>query len=437
MLRNNSSSYYKYINIDDQNNYTSFYLTFKSPIRRERTQSNEKKDKNDSFIINNPKRINLTKRHFIRNSYSSKICPKNLFYDSLCEKCFNSKQNQLKNQKYELKRENQKEKLNNSMTSVNPNIFKDEMLAYEKLYFKNKVRNRQLLTKKAYSILQNYINKNPTEKEKYQNRSSYLSNSLKLGKNDLRYERIKKKYDMIQNNIQKNINKYNFDIPRKEIRDYYSKCIYDVPNMEPNNITPQDVRQNLCSYLKMQIKNKEELKKKENETERKNHLKSIEYSNYNNKIYNNNIETEEIKALLNDNQQIINYKNKKRKKNEEEIKYYENKLKDRIKKENENEYYTKINKKKSDIENLKNRLEQAQEEKKRRKKIEDEENKKWNQFQNDLYNNYNKCLHNCDEEKCSHCNHIIPQEELYHVYKNRNRYKRSGDSNMYKFNGMF
>ena len=92
MLRNNSSSYYKYINIDDQNNYTSFYLTFKSPIRRERTQSNEKKDKNDSFIINNPKRINLTKRHFIRNSYSSKICPKNLFYDSLCEKCFNSKQ---------------------------------------------------------------------------------------------------------------------------------------------------------------------------------------------------------------------------------------------------------------------------------------------------------------------------------------------------------
>ena len=72
---------------------------------------------------------------------------------------------------------------------------------------------------------------------------------------------------------------------------------------------------------------------------------------------------------------------------------------------------------------------------KKKKKIEDEENKKWNQFQNDLYNNYNKCLHNCDIEKCSYCNHIIPQEEIYHVYKNRNRYKRNG-SNMYKFNGM-
>ncbi len=434
MLRNHSCSNYRYKN-DYQNTSNSYCLTFKSPIRRERSQSNENRYNNDFFISQNPRRINLTKSNYsMRKCYSSRICPKNLFYDSLCGKCYNSKQNQLKREKYELKRENQKEKLNNSMTSVNPNIFKDEMLAYEKLNIKNKVRNRQLLTKKVFSILQNYINKNPTEKEKYQNKSSYSLNSLKLGTNDLRYERIIKKYDMIQNNIQKNVNKYNFDIPRKEIRDYYSKCIYDVPQMEPYNITPQDVQKNLCSYLKKQIKDKEELKKKEKENERKNHLKSIEFNDYNIN-YNNNIETEEIKELFNDNQQILYYKNKMRKNKEKETKYYENKLRDRMKKENENDYYKKINKKKNDIENFKNWLQQALEEKKRRKKIEDEENKKWNQFQNDLYNNYNKCLHNCDIEKCSYCNHIIPQEEIYHVYKNRNRYKRNG-SNMYKFNGM-
>ena len=438
MLRTHSSSNIKYNNIY-QNTSNSYYLTFKSPIQREKTQNNENKNKNNSFFIPNTNRINLTKKNYLKKSFSSEICPKNLFYEPLCEKCFNSKQNLLKKQRYELKRENQKEKLNNSMSSANPNIFNDEMIAYEKLNIKNKIRNRQLLTKKVSSILQNYINKNPSKKEKYQNQSCYTSNSLKLGKKDLRYEKILKRYDIIQNNIQKNINKYNFDIPRKGIRDYYSKCIYDVPKMEPNNITPIDVQKNLCSYLKMQIKDKEELKKKEKETERKNHLKSIELNDYN-VNYNNNIENEEkqqlINELLNDNQQILNFKNKMKKNKEDEIKYYENKLKNRIKKENENDYYNKLNKKKKDIENLKNWLEKSLEEKKRKKKIEDEENKKWNKFQNDLYNNYNKCLHNCDVEKCSYCNHITPQEELYHVYKNRNRYKRNG-TNLYKFNGMF
>ena len=76
------------------------------------------------------------------------------------------------------------------MSSANPNIFNDEMIAYEKLNIKNKIRNRQLLTKKVSSILQNYINKNPSKKEKYQNQSCYTSNSLKLGKKDLRYEKI-------------------------------------------------------------------------------------------------------------------------------------------------------------------------------------------------------------------------------------------------------
>ena len=148
------------------------------------------------------------------------------------------------------------------------------------------------------------------------------------------------------------MNKYNFDIPRKEMRDYYSKCIYDVPQMEPYNITPQDVQKNLCSYLKKQIKDKEELKKKEKENERKNHLKSIEFNDYNIN-YNNNIETEEIKELFNDNQQILYYKNKMRKNKEKETKYYENKLRDRIKKEIENDYYKKINKKKMILKILK------------------------------------------------------------------------------------
>ena len=61
MLRTHSSSNIKYNNIY-QNTSNSYYLTFKSPIQREKTQNNENKNKNNSFFIPNTNRINLTKK---------------------------------------------------------------------------------------------------------------------------------------------------------------------------------------------------------------------------------------------------------------------------------------------------------------------------------------------------------------------------------------
>ena len=124
---------------------------------------------------------------------------------------------------------------------------------------------------------------------------------------------------------------------------------------------------------------------------------------------------EEQKRLKDYNEKMINLKKEKEEEEKNYKKDFQRRLSQRIKRENDEEYYNKMLTKIKNIEQMKNWMNEAMDKKIQKKKEEEKEKEKWKNYSEEFEI---KCQHGNNIYKCSICNRIYPKDQLIKVRTN-------------------
>lgn len=378
------------------------YYGFESPLYLN-TQKYQNRLKNEKKIINrNPIKkynsityFNRDEKNRIKKKDDNK--KEKLLY---CLNCCNKKLNLERNLTKFLKP-------NNSYDySLNENI---SLKKLDEDYISQKIIQSERRQIAAYNHLQKYKNKNPkTKSEKLQ----YINENqeypfLGLNLQDYLYYNNKKKNEKRNKLILNNISSFDFSQPRKGIKDYYNKVMFQTPILEKDSRPSIEYKLKYIETLKEQIRenkiNKKNKKKEENIKEMN------ELNKYNEMLFKYN-EEENIKKkirqnLINENNiNIINYKKKSNEmNNKENINGYKNKIKKF--KEKQNLYVNFINQQRiNEINNLQNWINENLKQKKEQLNLKQNEDKKWRNYHKKFNESFND---NIKVEKCAECNLIF------------------------------
>ena len=401
---------------------------YKSPKNKiNRNEMLKNYEKNNYLDTKSSQRTNKTENSLYskktKNTHSQINSPSNSKYNLICRNCYKRRINsrQFSQNTNNPNIQTQKEKLNLTFNEINPFYFYDKMQGIYNNNKQDKLKDREERTKKVINNLEEIRKKKPSEKENLQYNNEYAVNSLNFSENkDPRYERVKKNYDLKEKILaeQRNLYHFNYNEPRKAIKEYYNKTMYEIPVQEIKHEISKEYKKNYINDLKKQINEKEEFEKNKKKIERNIERKANkDYNNYiNNKLYNDNLnKIEQQKKLRDYNEKMINLKKEKEEEEKNYKKDYERKLKQKIIRENDEEYYNKMLNKIKNIEQMKNWMNEAMNDKFKRKKEEDEEKKKWKNYSEEIEI---KCQHGNNIYKCSICNKIYPREQLIKIKSN-------------------
>ena len=401
---------------------------YKSPKNKINRNEMLKNYENNNYLdTKSSQRTNKTENSLYskktKNTHSQINSPSNSNYNLICRNCYKRRINsrQFSQNTNNPNIQTQKEKLNLTFNEINPFYFYDKMQGINNNNKQDKLKDREERTKKVINNLEEIRKKKPSEKENLQYNNEYAVNSLNFSENkDPRYERVKKNYDLKEKILaeQRNLYHFNYNEPRKAIKEYYNKTMYEIPVQEIKHEISKEYKKNYINDLKKQIYEKEEFEKNKKTIERNIERKANkEYSNYiNNKLYNDNLnKIEQQKKLRDYNEKMINLKKEKEEEEKNYKKDYERKLKQKIIRDNDEEYYNKMLNKIKNIEQMKNWMNEAMNDKFKRKKEEDEEKKKWKNYSEEIEI---KCQHGNNIYKCSICNKIYPREQLIKIKSN-------------------
>lgn len=319
----------------------------------------------------------------------------------LCKNCFDKKllEYETKDKNFQI---NKKEYLNDKFVNESPFYLVDEMGEIERNRIFDKVEqrsNKQRLALLNYKDEMNDPKNNKVEKLQLINEYSVNPLTIEIGK-DPRYLKQRKYYEEKEKMIHENPDKYKSLGMRKAYKDYYNKCIYQVPKMETSYYMNHIYKNNYIKDLKRQI---EEKKMKENEKKKKQKMAEAFANKKLEKIGQLEKDKEimrcknDIKKFQNDNEQLDNYKKYKKYQRIEKEKILENELDIKnIKVDSNLKLRDKIQKV-DNIEIYKDWIGEFEKKSKIKKDIRDEENKKWINYINNYKIKSQQLGTNCDE----------------------------------------
>ena len=331
------------------------------------------------------------------------------FYDLVCRNCYKTRETA---RSFTPISNPNTDKLNHSFTSVNPFIFQDQMDSRAKDKIRQKVNLRMNNTNKAIENLNNFKKENLDPKENLQYSNQYSTYSGFDGRKDPRYEKMKRNYDMRQKLISSNPQLYDLTKPRKAIKDYYDKIVYEVPLMEPLHTIDKSCQNNFRNELKKQIEEKERKNNEERTFQKLREKKGIEEYNRFLQEQNKNqtyYKLNQQKKFYEENKRLLEIKRQKEKEEQLQQREYERKLNEKLKRENERISNDKLEKKINDIEQMNQYMKEIEREKQRKNKEENEERKRWSNYSEEFIV---KCQHGNIYERCAICNNLFPRNKL-------------------------
>ena len=368
--------------------------TYYNKNKINKNESN-KKDRDSSIIINGK---NKTQKYF---------------YKLICNNCYNQK---LITDNFQEKIE-PKARLNKEFTKLNPFYFQDKMNELHQKKLHNKLKTLESVQQKALDNLAKYKIENTSSIEKLQKQNEFSINPLiSYQKEDHRFINAQINFDKNEKFINQNKDLYKIGQPRKEIDDYYKKCQYQVPVLEPEYQVPIESEKELKEQLIKQIEDKEnDIKKSKYEELQIQKMVDKKIIDSNERIKKRNLEykRKSIEDNYKGNLQLENYKKEKAEKEKKENKIMEIQLNKRMQKEdNENKVIEK-KRKMYNLNKLINCYGSYQTEKNKKKREELEEKKKWSNYEKKF--TY-KCIHGLDIYRCAICNRIYPKDKLIKYY---------------------
>ena len=319
-------------------------------------------------------------------------------------------------------------------------LFQDGNRNYEQKLIEDRKRQREFNTNEAIQNLAK-INAGLSSKEKLIQTNENSRNPLNDGLPDYQYQKFKDEYDRRQKMINDNINKFypKAGNERPEIASYYDNYVYNpnynkdanITNKEYNNrnninnikgdYDPRDInRQEYYKSLEEQINQKNEIKRREKEEDKRraqqqyeNMRKEMKREEEERNLREQKLREEMIKA----NKDLIDQKNRmKMKEIEEKLKY-----RDYYDRENE-EYQKELRNKELENQKRKNDIyNDNKNEFENRKRMKEQEKRDY--YNTDNNNNYNN---NVDEQqqninqnkknekmgRCCRCHRVFPRRLL-------------------------
>ena len=247
-----------------------------TPIIRKFGNNNlDTKSSQNTYVTN---KSNYSRKSKISRTSNSQInSPRNSYYNLICRNCYNRRLN-TKQFSNNLNNPSQKEKLNLTFNRINPYYFYDKMERCHNDKKQDKVKNREEITKKVINNLEEIKRNNPSQKENLQYNNEYSPNGLNFNpKKDPRYEKVKNNYDLKEKILQQQRNLYNinYNEPRKAIKEYYDKIMYEIPVQEPKHEMSNEVKKNYITDLKNKLLRKKNMKKIKKELKRKLKIKQM------------------------------------------------------------------------------------------------------------------------------------------------------------------
>ncbi|MCQ2819773.1 MAG: hypothetical protein MJ252_21115 [archaeon] len=354
---------------------------------------------------------------------------RNYSYNLICRSCYSFKNQRERGQKdLELYENPDKDRLIKSFVRENPSGFKDKMDKYSNNRINDKIKQRLYRTKSASDFLENYKTENPSKKEQLQrtNESNGGGIFTNYGGKDPRYLKQKARYDEKEKNFLQN--SYNVGEPRKAIKDYFDKTVFNPPVTEEVYKASPILQENYLNDLKDQIEDK----KKRNQ-------KLMDDDLENEKAYNKNLEAvrqmereqEREKRELNKLMNQENLRNAEQKKKEQKREREDQKVNKLIAEENlkNQDINDRIydEQKKEDEKKLLNRWKAYDDEVRKNKKAEEEKDtEKWSKMADEITVN---CQHGHDIYKCAICKRYFPKTNMVKLRKNKNGNKRKTNFN--------
>lgn len=346
------------------------------------------------------------------------------FYDLICRKCYKTREIALNNSFTPHDSKPQKEKLNNSFIQANPYSFQDLMSRDYVKRNKDKINKRQNASDNAYRNLDKLKSNSKTPTESLQQRNQYTTYYGLDGEKDPRYQRLKDQYDMKENMIANNQKMWNnMDNPRKAIKDYYDKVIYDTPISEPKHVLDKRFQDNFREDLMKQIEEKKNKRDKEKQNqvdfERRANDAILKFNKENQNSLNRD-KFDEEKRFRDDNELLAILKKEREENEKREQIEYERKLnksvEDKFKKFDKKQHERKLR----EMDLMNKYLQFVRNEKNKKQQENDEEKKKWNNYSEEIIH---KCKHGNDYLRCALCNNLYPKKNLIKVPRKAKLYK--------------
>ena len=403
------------INNKSYSNFNSFYKRKKRYLS---TDMNEPKYYNKDYITDNNFNESYILKYKLRKSSTNKIYDKKSLSLPIyvCQNCFDKEM--LEEKRPSLYIDNRKEILREQFIKQNPYYFIDKMNNFEKRRIQKKIDDMSNKQRSVLPLYQLEVNKpRNLKKEKLQLINEYSLNPLWIehGK-DPKFLINKMNFDKKEKLIQNNPQIYSGLVPRKAFRDYYEKCMYQVPISEENYTLNPVYKENHIKVLKEQIdskKNKEReylkttktaecfANKKFDEYKKKERLKDLKKISQSMQIFNI------------DNQKLDEYKKNIKEKKQKEEERFGNKLvilKDQL---NEDYKLRYIKEKYMDTELYQKMFEDMNKKKETKINNKNEEKKKWNNYMNkySMRYGYKNRYNNCDR-----CNKPIQKNQKLKKY---------------------
>jgi len=401
------------------------YSNFNSLCKRKKkylsTDTKDQKNYNQLYNItdnsnseSNPFLKKMNRSSTNKNYYNEKINKSLPIH--VCQTCFDKEM--LEEVRPFIPVDKRKEKLREQFIKQNPFIFQDKMNNFEKRRIQQKVENMTNIQRSVIPTYELEVNKpRNLKKEKLQLINEYSLNPLCLdhGK-DPKYVKYKANFDSKEKFIQNNPDIYPGLVQRKAFKDYYEKCMLQVPTEEENYSLNPKFKENHIRVLKMQIDNK---KKKENEYLKKTRTAEL----FANKVFDEYKSQERLKGLkkISQSLQIFNIDNKKLDDYKKSVKEFKQKQEKKLgnklvlMKDQENEEYVlRIKKEKfMDSELYQKMFEDMNKKNEVKLKNKKEEKLQWHNYMNkySMRYGYKNRYNNCDR-----CNKPIQKNQKLKKY---------------------
>ena len=331
------------------------------------------------------------------------------FYDLICRNCYRAREAK---SAFTPISDPRKEKLNRSFLSSNPYVFQDKMDEKYKDAIQRKVNSRVASSNLAIENLKQFKKENSDPKESLILRNQYSTFSNFGEKKDPRYERMKKNYDTTQRIISKNPSLYDVTNPRKAVKDYYDKCVYEVPLTEPRYYIDKNYQENFREELKKQIEDKKKKNNEERTFQRLREKKGIEEYNRYMTEKNKNQNYAKLRAqkqIFYENKRLLEIKRQAEKEEKQKQKEYEIQVNEVMKAHDDKVNKERLQKKIKEIEEANNYMKEREKLKNKKKEEAIEERKKWNNYSEEFVV---KCQHGNIYERCAICNNLFPRSKL-------------------------
>ena len=432
--KRNLNKYLRLNKDDNDNNNKNFNKETESDLINISHNNYRKKPRCISTEVNNTNKNNKNKKFKLKPSHSStnvnsanKSPKKNLYNNTysieipnyLCDNCYNQKLLQEK-YPYLSYSMNNKELLTDKFINENPFYFIDQMKHDEKNRIHKRIDKLSTKQKLALSMYENEINlPRNLKKEKLQLINEYSLNPLAIyHKKDPKFLEKKKIFDKKEKLIIDNPDIYQGLGPRKALRDYYQKCVYQVPKLEESYKINPVYKKNYIKVLKKQIEDK---KIKEKEIKKRTRIseyianKNFDELNKKERLYDLNKKEQERKKLIDDNNKLQEYKKNKKEIKDEEEKKYRNKLNLMKDRDTQNIKIRNKKDKELDCEMYQKMIDDMNKKKEMKINNEIEEKKKWNNYL-DKYNLKYSIINR--HNNCDGCNRAIKNQKLKKISSN-------------------